>query len=157
MTDQYYNPFQGIDIHVPAEFHEAFTRYCQGSGGAVVDQSPFPRMIDLWFLSACVAARLGLKPVDVGTAKTVKIIDGSIFGRDAWRIPTLMLLGIAKTEDVNIVAERRKIIALVTGLAVAGIPRVIEMLGDGAAEPIWNLSDAIDELLRGALTGGEKS
>ena len=38
--------------------------------------------------------------------------------------------------------------ALANGLATAGLPEVIEMLKDGAAEPIWNLSDAIDEMLR---------
>lgn len=29
-----------------------------------------------------------------------------------------------------------------------GLPKVIEMLKEGDAEPIWNLSDAIDTLLR---------
>ena len=37
---------------------------------------------------------------------------------------------------------------LVSGLAVAGLPKVIEMLKDGDAEPIWNLSDSIDGILR---------
>ena len=51
MADRYFNPFQAIDINIPVEFHEAFTRYCQRSADAVIDQSPFPRMVDLWFLS----------------------------------------------------------------------------------------------------------
>jgi len=38
--------------------------------------------------------------------------------------------------------------ALANGLAVAGLPKVIEMLKVGDAEPIWNLSDAVDLLLR---------
>ena len=59
MADKYFNPFQAIDINVPVEFHEAFTRYCQTSGGAIIDQSPFPRMVDLWFLAVCVAAQHG--------------------------------------------------------------------------------------------------
>ncbi len=37
---------------------------------------------------------------------------------------------------------------LANGLAVAGLPKVIEMLKDGDDEPIWNLSDAVDLLLR---------
>ena len=52
--DRYYNPFQAIDINVPVEFHEAFTRYCQRSADAIIDQSPFPRMVDL-SLPVCVA------------------------------------------------------------------------------------------------------
>ena len=148
MMDKYFNPFQAIDIIVPIEFHEAFSRYSQTGGNAIIDQSPFPRMIDLWFLSVCVAARLGLEPADIGKYDTVKIIDGSIFGSDPWRVHTLMLIAIGKTGDVQIVAEPRKMMALASGLAVAGLPKVIEMLKEGDAEPIWNLSDAVDGILR---------
>lgn len=148
MADRYFNPFQAIDLNVPVEFHEAFTRYCQRSAEAVVDESPFPRMVDLWFLSVCVAARLGLEPADITKFDTRKIIDGSIFGSDPWRVHTLMLIAIGKSGDVQVVSEPRKMMALANGLAVAGLPRVIEMLKDGNAEPIWNLSDAVDALLR---------
>ena len=148
MEDRYYNPFQAIDINVPVEFHEAFLRYCQTSGGGVIDQSPFPRMVDLWFLSVCVAARLDLEPRDIRKFDTKKIIDGSIFGSDPWRVHTLMLIAIAKTGNVEVVSEPREMMALASGLAVAGLPRVIDMLKEGDSEPIWNLSDAIDEMLR---------
>ena len=148
MADQYFNPFQAIDINVPVEFHEAFTRYCQRSADAVIDQSPFPRMVDLWFLSVCVAARLGLEAADVAKYDTRKIIDGSIFGSDPWRVHVLMLIAIGKTGDIHIVSEPRKIMTLANGLACAGLPKVIEMLKDGDAEPIWNLSDEIDGILR---------
>lgn len=148
MADRYFNPFQAIDITVPVEFHEAFTRYCQRSADAVIDHSPFPRMVDLWFLSLCVASRLGLEVADIRKYDTRKIIDGSIFGSDPWRVHTLMLIAIAKTGDVHIVSEPRKMMTLANGLAVAGLPKVIEMLKDGDAEPIWNVSDAVDSLLR---------
>jgi hypothetical protein len=148
MADRYFNPFQAIDINVPVEFHEAFTRYCQTSGNAVIDQSPFPRMVDLWFLSVCVAARLDLEPADTGKYDTKKIIDGSIFSSDPWRVHTLMLIAIGKTGDVQIVSEPRKMMTLASGLAIAGLPKVIDMLKDGGGEPIWNLSDAVDGILR---------
>ena len=148
MADRYFNPFQAIDINVPIEFHEAFTQYCQRSANAIIDQSPFPRMVDFWFLSACVAARLNLKPADIAKYETRKIIDGSIFGSDPWRVHALMLIAIAETGDVQIVSEPRKMMTLANGLAVTGLPRVVEMLKDGDAEPIWNLSDAVDSLLR---------
>ena len=148
MADRYFNPFQAIDINVPVEFHESFTRYCQRSADSKIDQSPFPRMVDLWFLAVCVAARLGLEPSDITKHDTRKIIDGSIFGSDPWRVHTLMLIAIGKTGDVEIVSDPRKMMALANGLAVAGLPNVIEMLKDGSAEPIWNLSDAVDSILR---------
>ena len=148
MADRHFNPFQAIDINVPVEFHEAFRRYCQRSANAVIDQSPFPRMVDLWFLSVCVAARLNLEPADISKYDTRKIIDGSIFSSDPWRVHTLMLIAISQSGDVQIVSEPRKMMALANGLAVGGLPKVIEMLKNGDAEPIWNLSEAIDEILR---------
>ena len=146
MQDRYHNPFQTFDISVPIEFHEEFTRYCTDSRD--IDHSPFPRMIDLWFLSVCVAARLGLESAGTGQHKTRKIINGSIFGSDPWRIHVLMLIAIGKTGDVQIVSKPQKMMELANNLAVAGLPRVIEMLKEGDAEPIWNLSDAIDDILR---------
>ena len=115
----------------------------------MIDQSPFPRMVDLWFLALCVAARLNLEPVEIAKYETRKIIDGSIFGSDPWRVHTLMLVAIGKTGDVQIVSEPRKMMTIASGLAVAGLPKVIEMLKDGDDEPIWNLSDGIDAVLRG--------
>ena len=148
MADRYFNPFQAIDINVPVELHDAFARYCQTGSNAPIDQSPFPRMVDLWFLAVCIGARMDLEPADISKYDTRKIIDGSIFGSDPWRVHTLMLLAVGKTGDVQVAAEPRKIMALANGLAVAGLPKVIEMLKDGDGEPIWNLSDAIDAALR---------
>ena len=145
MAEKYFNPFQGIDIFVPEEFHEDMTTYCQSSGSVSTDQSPFSRMVDLWFLSFCVAARLDLEPVDVSRGKTKKIIDGSIFSSDPWRIHILMLVAIAKSDDVEIVSHPREMMAVASGLAIAGLPRVIDMLKAG--EPIWNLSEKIAELM----------
>jgi len=59
-----------------------------------------------------------------------------------------MLIAIAQSSDVHIVSEPRKIMAVASGLAIAGLPKVLDMLKDGDAEPIWNLSDAVDNLLR---------
>ncbi len=148
MADRYYNPFQGIDVSVPEEFREVFQRYCQTGGHAVIDQSPFPRMVDFWFLAVCVAARSDLKPVDIEKKQTYKIIEGSIFGSDPWRVHALMLIAIAKTGSVDVVSEPRRMMALANGLAVAGLPKVIEMLQDGEGEPIWNVSESIESLLR---------
>jgi hypothetical protein len=95
-----------------------------------------------------VAARLDLQPVDISKLETKKIIDGSIFTSDPWRVHTLMLIAIIKADDVNVVSEPRKMMGIANGLAVAGLPSVIDMLKDGEGEPIWNLSDAVDGLLR---------
>lgn len=148
MADRYYNPFQGIDISVPVEYREDFARFCQSSGRAVIDQSPFPRMVDLWFLAVCIAARLGLAPVDIAKLDTYKIIEGSIFGNDPWRVHMLMLLAIAYTDSVEVVSEPRRMMTIANGLAVAGLGRLLEMLREGESDPIWNLSERIENLLR---------
>ncbi len=147
MADRYSNPFQGIDISIPVEYHESVTRYTQRESGAIIDQSPFPRMVDMWFFAICVAARKGLAPADVGKYETRKIIEGSIFSSDPWRINAMMLIAMAYAKSVDIVAEPRKMMAIANGLAIAGMPLVIEMLREGKAEPIWNLSEAVEGLV----------
>src|SRR5712692_5804183 len=104
MADRYFNPFQGIDVSIPVEFHEDITRYSQREGKPIIDQSPFPRMVDMWFLAVCIAARDKLQPADIGKYETKKIIEGSIFSSDPWRVHTLMLIAIAQTGSVDIVS-----------------------------------------------------
>jgi len=147
MADRYSNPFQGIDISIPVEYHDSVTRYTQRESGAIVDQSPFPRMVDMWFLAVCVAARKGLAPLDIGKYETRKIIEGSIFSSDPWRINALMLVAMAYAKSVDIVAEPRKMMAIANGLAIAGMPIVIEMVHEGKGDPIWNLSEAVEKMV----------
>jgi hypothetical protein len=148
MAERYYNPFQGMDVSVPEAYRETFARYCRTGGRSNINDSPFPRMIDLWFLSICVAVRLDMEPADLGKGDTYKIIEGSIFGNDPLRIHALMMIAIKRTGNVEIVSEPRRVMALANGLAVAGLPKVVEMLKDGDAEPIWNISDALEQIIR---------
>jgi hypothetical protein len=148
VTQRYHNPFAGIDLIAPVEQREVYDRYTQTGGRAVIDQSPFPRMVDLWFLGLCLAARMDLAPVDLGRQDTFKFIEGSIFDRDSWRVQAVMLISIAVEGTVNIVGDPRRMIALANGLAAAGVPRAVDLLRDGDQDPIWNLSESIDELLR---------
>jgi hypothetical protein len=103
-------------------------------------------MVDMWFLAVCIAARLGIKPEDLAGRKTTKIIEGSIFTSDPWRVHTLMLIAIAHAGKVDIVSDPRRMMTIANGLAVAGLPKVLEMLKEGGGDPIWNLSEAVDQL-----------
>ena len=147
MAERYHNPFATIDVSIPAEYHPEVVRYCQHEARASLDQSPFPRMVDMWFLAVCVAARLALKPEEVAGRKTIKIIDGSIFNSDPWRVHTLMLVSIAHAGTVEIVSDSRRMMAIANGLAIAGLPKVLELIKEGAGDPIWNLSEAIQNLV----------
>ncbi len=145
--DKYSNPFQAIDVDIPSVFHDHFQRYCQSVGSKTIDQSPFPRMIDMWFLALCLGVKLGLEPIEVSKQETTKIIDGSIFSSDPWRIQLLMIIAIAQTGDVHVVSEPRRVMSIANGLVIAALPNLLEMLKNGRAEPIWNLSESLDELL----------
>lgn len=148
MAEQYHNPFANIDLIAPIEHRDFYDRYCQTGGNTSVDQSPFPRMVDFWFAGLSLAVHRHLKPTDLSGQETFKFIEGSIFDRDSWRIQAVMLIAIAVENDVEIVGEPRRMITIANGLAAAGIPHIVEMLRDGNQEPIWNLSDALEELLQ---------
>lgn len=148
MTQRYHNPFAGIDLIAPVEQRDVYDRYCQTGGRAVVDQSPFPRMVDFWFAGLSLAARKELGPVDLSKQETFKFIEGSIFDRDSWRVQAVMLVAIAVAGNVEIVGEPRRMMSIANGLAAAGVPHVVEMLQEGDQDAIWNLSEALDEMLR---------
>ncbi len=149
--ERYHNPFQAIDISVPVQFKDDYLKYCQTKTDGtrtIIDQSPFPRMVDMWFLAICIATKLNLESADISKYETYKIIEGSIFSSDPWRINALILIAISKTKDVEIVTQPRKIMTLVNGLAVTGMRKMLEMLKDSEDDPIWNLSESLDSLFR---------
>lgn len=145
MPQQYFNHFAGINLVYPIDQREYYERFCQP--GAAEDRSPFPRMVDLWFAALTVAARRGLKPVDLSTRNTSNFISGAIFDRDSWRVQVVMLVAIAVAQDVSVVGEPNRMMAIGNGLAAAGVPLVVDMLEGGDLEPIWNLSEALYEML----------
>jgi len=148
MTSYSANPFQRNELSVPEEYHDYFKRYCQTStdGEKIdIDKSPFRRMVDMWFLAVCIAINQGLKPMEFKGKKTVKIIDGTIFSSDPWRINALMLMAVGYTKNVEILTSPNDLMKLANGLAVAGLPALIDMLETGSSDPIWNLGDNIIE------------
>ena len=148
MTEQPYNPFSGIDLITPVGQQDTYNRYCQSAGNANADRSPFPRKVDLWFCGLTIAVREELSPADLSNQKTEKIIEGSIFDTDTWRVEALMLTAIALEDDVEIVQEPRRIMAIANGLAAEGVPYIDAILSEGKHDPIWKLSDALYDMLR---------
>ena len=148
MTQRYHNPFAGIDLVVPIEQDSDYDRYCQTVSRASSDQSPFPRKIDLWFVGLSLAARKQLNPVDLSKRKTSKFHEGSVLDSDSWRIQAIMLIAIEIAGNVEIVGQPRRMIAIANGLAAAGVPYIVEILREGGLDPIWNLSDDLDEILK---------
>ncbi len=148
MAQRYHNPFAGLDLVAPVEHRGYYDMYCQTAGSTSIDQSPFPRMVDFWYAGLSVATRNQPKVVKISELETFKFIDGSIFDRDSWRVQAIMLVSIAIENNVEIVGNPRRMIEIANGLAATGIPEVVRMLRGGDQEPIWNLSDALDDTLR---------
>ena len=78
-------------------------------------------------------------------------MDGTVLSSDPWRIDALMLLAIAATRDTTVVTEPGKVVSLANEYAAAGLGDVVDMLKDGDADAIYNLSDNLE-----ALIGKEK-
>ena len=148
MAQQYRNPFAGMDLIAPIEQRNAYDGYCRTGARGSIDKCPFPRMIDFWFAALSIATREHLQPIDLSGQETFKFHEGSVLDSDdAGRVQMIMLVAIAVAGDVKIVGEPRRMIAIANGLAAAGVPHIEEML-KGDQDAIWNLSDALDEMLR---------
>ena len=147
MTQRYFNHFAGLNLVYPAEQKEHYERFCQTGTRSSIDRSPFPRMVDLWFVGLSIAAGRKLKPVDLSRQKTSNFITGAIFDRDDWRVQAVMLAAIAVDDSVEVVGYPNRMMAIANGLAAAGVPIIVGMLQEGDQEDIWNLSEALAENL----------
>ena len=150
MTDRYFNPFQTAELRIPESFRDDVSRYCQGptqdGRKTSLGEAPFPRMVDMWFMALCLGAKEGNR-TDLSGVKMHKFMDGTVLSSDPWRIDALMLMAISLTNDTSIVADPLKIISLANEYAAGGLPRVLEMIKDGDAEAIYNLSDNLESIL----------
>lgn len=147
MTD-YYNPFQGLELLIPEGYRADADRFTQtqATGGRrpPVDDSPFPRVVDLWFLAVCLGAAKGRSiPIEDGH----KFNTGDILSRDPGRVEHLELLAIAHADDPDVIASPAACLKIINGFAAAGFPEVVEMISAGHAKPIWNLTDSLIDRL----------
>ena len=144
------NAFAGADIHLPDKFQEYFHAYCltrtEGSRNDPED-SPFPRMVDMWFLALCIAVKENLTPELDAKGKTYKAIEGVVFGSDSWRSNALMLLAVAHSGEVEIADKPHEMMRIANGYAMVGLPRLIAILDEREGDTALDyLSDIVSEL-----------
>ena len=149
MVDQrFHNPFTVTRPRYPETQRAHYQRYTRSSNSLPIDESPFPRMVDLWWAGMSLAVRNGLPPVDLSRVATVRFVEGAIFDSDPWRIQFLRLIALHINKgDPEILTRPTEIMTIADGLAAAGVPGIVEMLTDGDEPPIWNLSNAVERLL----------
>lgn len=145
------NAFVGTDINLPNEYQDYFHAYClthrEGSRNNPED-SPFPRMIDMWFLAVSIAVKEGLNPDFEKKGNTYKAIEGAVFSSDNWRSNALILLAIADTGSVEIIDRPHEMMRIANAYALAGLRRLIEIL-EGRKDndtALDHLSDVIVEM-----------
>ena len=144
------NAFASTDIHLPDKFQEYFHAYCltrtEGSRNDPED-SPFPRMVDMWFLALCIAVKENLTPELEPKGKTYKAIEGVVFGSDSWRSDALMLLAVSHSGDVEITDKPHEMMRIANGYALAGLPRLIAILDEREGDTALDyLSDIVSEM-----------
>ena len=141
------NPFQNLELRIPEAYRDEVDRFCQTQPGGGTrpppDDSPFERQIDIWFLAVCIGARKGKRT----QIKSYRFITGELLSRDPYRIESLELLAVSYTDDPWILERPSEIMDLANELAATGLAEIIDMLKDGSAKPIWNLTDNLTELL----------
>ena len=150
MMQRQHNPFTRSVIRHPADQQECYDVYVQRGDNSISkrsDDKPFIIGVDLWFAGLSIAVREGLTPADLGKSP-VHLTEGSTLDRQSWRIPMLMLVAMRYSDDKEkVLLNPTEIMNIANGLAAAGVPRIVEMLRDGDAEPIWNISTAIENML----------
>jgi hypothetical protein len=144
------NSFAGVDIQMPEKYREYFHAYCltrtEGSRNNPED-SPFPRMVDMWFTALCIAVKEELTPELETEGKSYKAIEGTVFGSDNWRSNALMLLAIAHTGDIEIADKPHEMMRIANAYALAGLPRLISILGEREGDTALDyLSDYVSDL-----------
>jgi len=145
------NDFASIDILLPERYQQYFHTYClthvEGSQNRP-EHSPFPRMVDMWFLALCIAVKEGMKPEFNVEGKTYKAIPGSVF--ESWRSNALMLLAVAHSGDVKITDQPREMMRIANAFALAGLPRLIAILEERRNDTALDcISDAVVEMMEG--------
>ncbi len=139
----------GAAIHLPEKYQDYFHAYCltrtEGSRNNPED-SPFPRMVDMWFTAVCIAVKEGLTPEFETKGKTYKAIEGVVFGSDSWRSNALMLLAISHTGGVEVSDRPNEMIRIANAYALAGLPRLIAILEERDGDTALDyLSDFVAE------------
>ena len=142
------NEFAGLDILLPNKFRNDFSRYCGIHNDP--EDSPFPRMVDMWFMALCIAVKEGIPPVFKKYKETYKCIECVVFGNDKynWRSNAIMLIAISHEGNIEVASDPSKMLRIANAYALAGLPRLISILEEsGRDTALDHLSDEIDSMI----------
>jgi hypothetical protein len=138
------NPYAAQDLFVSDEWHEAYQRYARArSESRDIDASPFPRMIDMWWVALCLGVREGRRS-SLGD-KPRKFADGAILGSDPWRVTHLGLIAVAENGS-DVLQRPAEVIRIACEYAATGSPTLVETMA-GHARPAKPLASALRSII----------
>jgi hypothetical protein len=138
------NPYAAQDLFVPDEWHEAYQRYARGRlESRDIDASPFPRMIDMWWVALCLGVREGRRS-SLGD-KPRKFADGAILGSDPWRVTHLGLIAVVEG-GTDLLQRPAEVIRIACEYGATGSPALVEIMA-GHAKPMKPLATALRAII----------
>jgi len=148
------NLFGQAKIELPSSFRDDYNKYCQHKNPGAREKThkyPFPRNVDMWFLSICIAVKLEIEP-DFSffpyKGGEWNAIPGSVFGSDLWMSDSLVLLAIAYTKDKSIIDKPNEMMKIANAYAIAGHASLLVKLKEGEGDSILDcISDYLVELI----------
>ena len=134
-----FNPFQAAALRLPKALQPGITELIQRKTGLDVEDSPFPRAIDFWFLSACVAIADGAAQQTGEGAKGWKFNEGTVLRDSRTRIELMELAAIGILGDTEVVKTPEAIVSLFNDCAALGAPVLLKTVASGTDTPLRNL------------------
>lgn len=139
------NPYSTQDLYVPKEWHESYQRYTIQARAEVrdLDATPFPRMIDMWWLALCFGVREGRRS-PLGE-KPTKFADGAILSSDPWRVTHLGLIAVAQ-EGAEVLERPGDVTRIACEYASTGSEWLVGVMA-GHTRPLKPLTTAVRGLM----------
>ena len=140
------NPFQSYNIEYPKKYSNPVKSFCKTAGQNESEEyAPFPRQVDLWYFCFLYAVNRNLEP-SLDKEQSTNITAASILSNDAYRIAHIQLVYLAKTESLVELVNHRAAMDYANQMAAAGMPYVLQLLGDSDDLPINNLNAEIESI-----------
>jgi|APSaa5957512535_1039671.scaffolds.fasta_scaffold17146_4 hypothetical protein len=149
MSDNYYNPFQTSELFLPKVFQDDIKALiARKDSEAGVERTPLRKVVDFWFLSACLAIHNGeAQEVGGAAAKGWKFGAGTVLLENRGRIDMMQLAAIGVTGDLEIVKTPSRVSSLFNDCAAIGAEGLLEMASDGEEKPLQALLDGFKGML----------
>ncbi|HNP87516.1 MAG TPA: hypothetical protein PKK78_15310 [Kouleothrix sp.] len=124
-------------VSIDASLHELYKQLSEGNNP---ENAPFRTMKDVFMLATCLGYRRGLPKPIVG--KKQQIFHFTQFSEQA-DMPILKAIAIAKTGDIQVLADEDLIVQIAEEYANAGIQELKAQVVDQVGQPLWSLVDLI--------------